>query len=154
MRKSQPNGDQIHWNCWLVSKQQQFAMSIVIGISHFPPVNDVSWVLLWHVSANTLLSTCAVPSLADSCGLPMMSGIPSFSCHVLASLDIVPNAPTTMGIRLEAWCMSFTSNTSSWYLSTFSLCLKNVLVSRYFNIYKHSFFVFLQRKCSVRPIML
>lgn len=31
-----------------------------------------------------------------------MSGIPSFFCHVLASLDIVPNAPTTMGIRLEA----------------------------------------------------
>ena len=40
------------------------------------------------------LSTCAVPSIADSWALAMMS------CHVLASFDIVPNAPTTMGMPL------------------------------------------------------
>ena len=49
---------------------------------------------------NTLLNTYVVPSMADIRALPMMSGIPIFSCHVLASLDIVPNAPTTMGVTL------------------------------------------------------
>ena len=88
---------------------------IIIIISHFPPLNDVSWVLLCHVSANTqiaqkhntFLGRCAVLSMAHICAQPMISGIPSFSCHVLASLDIVPNAPTTMGMTLtcETWCM-------------------------------------------------
>lgn len=63
---------------------------------------DMSQLIPLAQKHNIFLSTCAVPSLADSCGLPMMSGIPSFFCHVLVSLDIVPNAPTTMGIRLEA----------------------------------------------------
>ena len=63
---------------------------------------DMSQLIPLAQKDNIFHGTCAVPSLADSCGLPMMSGIPIFSCHVLASLDLVPNAPTTMGIRLEA----------------------------------------------------
>ena len=38
--------------------------------------------------------------MADSCPLPLMLKIPSFSFRVLVSLDIVPNAPMTTGMTL------------------------------------------------------
>ena len=95
--------------------------------------------------------------MVDSCALPVMAGIHSFSFHVVASLYILLNAPMTMDMifTFEAWFMLFTSNVS--YLVSlyyfFFLCLYD-LVSRYSSIYKYTYFFFFQQECYMWSVVL
>ena len=71
---------------------------------------------------NTSLRKYAVPSIANVCALPMMTGIPRSFCHALASLHINANAPKTITMTLNLMYALYL-NISSWYLSTFSFCV-------------------------------
>ena len=50
---------------------------------------------------NTSLRKYAVPSIANVCALPMMTGIPSSFCYVLASFHINANTPKTITMTLN-----------------------------------------------------